>query len=557
MKVNLVRAAALALGLSLTQISYAEFGQNDAGQYVPPSKWNRFNAIPTAPLVTQQAVSTDDASEDPSEPILVPTKPLAPRANYSVATQAGVTPLIKPPRTIRPVGGSVNGTQEQTTEVDGSQYPSTLNVPNEMSVDPNCTVDGYSPAMTDTGEAHVSPYAEAMNAPWSDCEDTGPCTSGYTNAPARRPLSPWFASSEILFWNMANPSYRRFIIQDGAPANTHLSSNHVAPDNTTGYNVSAGRYFDCGRYGVAFSYFNFDPDSEQAIARTPVAGDYYSAMPHWNQVSIDRDGAGPGAPDTVYNIYDNAAAFRATRDVDIQGLELNLFCFGIGGARRITPACGSGLGCGPLGRLRNALCLNSCNGYTTSPGSLERPCDGCLQIVNSHGFRWFQFKDQLELASTDAYDGYVGPTDMFYCSQATNNLYGYQFGSRLLYCLGPRLSGIAGGKAGLYGNDVSVEQKLGTMSTDAYVTTDNTQRINTHDRDVVLAGLGEVELGLGYRINNAWTFSGGYRMLYATGVATSIGSIANEYYSLGSSSRAYADEYVLLHGAYFGTAFNW
>lgn len=354
---------------------------------------------------------------------------------------------------------------------------------------------------------------------------------------------------------MANQSYRRLILESGASDNVLLSTNDIAPDYTTGYSVSAGRYLDCGRYGLGFSYLNFDPSAEESIARTAVPGAHYAAMPHWNNISIDHDG--DTTADTVYDIFDNSAAQRARRDVSIQGAEVNLFSFGLMGARRIAPACGTGLGCGPLSKVARALHLPGGRGYSGALGPIERPTGGTVQVMTSHGFRWFQFEDEFELASTDAYDGYTGPSDLFYDSNVTNDLYGYQFGGRLLYCLGPRLSANFGGKAGIYGNDVYVEQRIGTSSTLAYVNGDPTQTIATSDRDVVLAGLGEVDLGLAYRLNSAWTISGGYRMLYATGVATSIGSIANEYYSVSGSASAYADDSLLLHGAYFGTAFNW
>jgi hypothetical protein len=347
---------------------------------------------------------------------------------------------------------------------------------------------------------------------------------------------------------VANDEYRRFLIPDGLPRSSALSTNEVSPDFATGYDVYFGRYFDCGRYGLSVNYLNFDPSGEVNVDTMPT----YAAMPHWNEISLDHDGV--GGAETVYDIYDNASAHRVQRDISVQGLELTLSSFGIMGARRLAPACGTGLGKGPLAGLRQAL--GCCYGHTSAGGPLERPCFGAAQVVTSHGFRWFQFEDEFEFASSDANDGYTGATDVFYRSNVSNDLYGYQFGGRLVYCLGRRWTANFGGKAGIYGNDVFVQQQLGTTTTNAYVTTTN-EMIDTSDRDTVLAGLGELDLGLGYRICNGWTLNGGYRMLYASGVATSVGSIPNEYYSVGPSARAYADDSLLLHGAYFGTTVNW
>ncbi len=74
--------------------------------------------------------------------------------------------------------------------------------------------------------------------------------------------------------------------------------------------------------------------------------------------------------------------------------------------------------------------------------------------------------------------------------------------------------------------------------------------INTTDNDTVLAGLGELDLGLGYRVNNGFSINGGYRMLYASGVATSLGAIPGEYFTNTAAGKVSASDSLLLHGAY-------
>jgi hypothetical protein len=370
----------------------------------------------------------------------------------------------------------------------------------------------------------------------------------------RPALFPWYGGAGLLLWTMEDNDYRRFVSRDGMPNNVQLSSEDVDPGYATGFDVFVGRYLDCGRYGLSVGYMNFNPGAESATA-VEGGADHYAMMPEWDQVSINHDGNGV---DNVYNIYDEAVAHRIRRDVSFQGIELTLSNFGIMGARRLPPACGTGLPCrGPLAGLKRRLGLGHNRGFSGAGGPLERSCYGTPQVVTSHGFRWFQFEDEFEFASSDAADGYTGPTDMFYNSRVTNDLFGYQFGSRLVYCLGPRLNLNVGGKAGIYGNDVTVEQRLGTPGALAYVTNRPTEMINHRSSDVVLAGLGEIDLGLGYRLCNGWSINGGYRMLYATGVATSIGSIPNDYFSGATSARVYADDNLLLHGAYLGTTLNW
>lgn len=572
MRINLGRCFATLMGLTVVTPAFADYGQSVTGDYVPPSKWNTFNAPGNSVLAPAPSIAARPTAYSPA---LTPTKTLAPQPHHSTSTPTDIrdprilAQNLRNLRSVRPVSGH-DGENAPSQPLPAPAYavpqPESLDTPQGMPS--NHFQDGYSVA--DPSVVQPSPLSQALSAPWSDCD---PAPQTFACGPTRQPLSPWFAGGNVLFWNMADSGYQRFTLQDGAPGTTHLSTNDISPNSSVGYDVFFGRYLDCGRYGISANYLNFNPGSQEATAVTPAIGDYYAAMPHWNQISIDRDGAGGNPAQTVYDIYDDdAAAHRIRRDVSIQGIEINLSCFGIMGARRIAPAscgsacgtgdccgpnsgCGSGIGRSPFAALKR--CIGGRYGYTTAGGPLERPCTGGVQVVTTHGFRWFQFRDEFQFASTDAYDGYVGPTDMFYDSNVTNNLYGYQFGSKLVYCLSPCLTANLGGKAGLYGNDVQVDQRIGTPTIDAYVTSDNTQRINTHVRDTVLAGLGEIDLGLGYRCNQAWTINGGYRMLYAGGVATSIGSIPNEYFTVGPSQQTYANDSLLLHGAYVGAAFNW
>jgi hypothetical protein len=113
-----------------------------------------------------------------------------------------------------------------------------------------------------------------------------------------------------------------------------------------------------------------------------------------------------------------------------------------------------------------------------------------------------------------------------------------------------------GGKVGIYGNDVNVRQRLGTQTNLAYFTAAGTDDVLTDNDDTALSALAELDLGLGYRLNNAWTVTGGYRMISACGVATAPGSTA-DFTSLDSVGAVNADDCLLLHGGYVGLQYNW
>jgi hypothetical protein len=279
-------------------------------------------------------------------------------------------------------------------------------------------------------------------------------------------------------------------------------------------------------------------------------------MPAYRDIEMD---AGLGA-ENIYNIIDGAggvgyagaAGVRVTRDVLFQGIEANLFGFGLMGARRVSRNCCPHPIFGGKFSLRNR-----CKGYGGATGPLVRSCGGRLRVINSHGFRWFQAKDDLEFAYN--IDGTVGyqATDIFEQIEVENNLFGYQFGSRLSYCISNRWSLNLGGKVGLYGNHAELRHRLGSQAVAANRIGAAGELISTSSSDTSLATLGELDLGLGYRIGCAWTIRGGYRMLGMTGVATAVDSLPGSYYSLASSGQVRANDSYLLHGGYFGMEYNW
>jgi hypothetical protein len=342
---------------------------------------------------------------------------------------------------------------------------------------------------------------------------------------------------------------------DDAVGTRRLNAQDVTPEDSTAFEVNLGRYLAGGLYGLDLRYFQFDPDRETDIF-IPAAGVTY--RPTFNGMSAANtpqvvSGANPASG--VYQYYDGASAtpsagYRISRDLDFRGLEANLFSFGWMGGVRTGASCNRGLGHGSfanLGGIGNGR-------YGGVGGPLTRT--GRVQVTTSHGFRWFQLEDALEIASNvDGTAGYQAD-DVYYNVDTENNLFGYQFGSRLSYLLTDRLMLNAGGKVGIYGNDVNVRQRLGTQTNLAYYTAAGTDDVLTDNDDTALSALAELDLGLGYRLNNAWTITGGYRMLSACGVATAPGSTA-DFSSLESVGAVNADDCLILHGGYVGLQYNW
>ncbi len=424
-----------------------------------------------------------------------------------------------------------------------SNHDAEAAIPQPQYSTPNAVGTGFS----------ASPYSQAMSSPWEG-SSTASCGDGSCGASARPELSPWFGSANLLFYTLE--SGRGTSLLSGDIYGGVVRSGIVDPDSSLGFDIGGGRYLGCGKYGLGVNYMNWNPGAESVIVNTDLAGAPIVAggglradIIGYNNVSGNLDfGGGAVGQDSVYQIingaglYAGATGIRLNRDLNFQGVEANLFCFGLMGAQRAAYA-----DCNPCAP-----------GFGGAAGPMIRPCNGRVRVMASHGFRWFQVKDSFEAAfNIDGGAGYQDE-DLYDRVEVENNLFGYQFGGMLNYCLTCRLNANIGGKFGVYGNNIDYSHRLGTNTTAAYLTAAGTDDVNVSSSDTVLAGLGELDFGLGYRITNRWSVRGGYRMMALCGVADSVQNMQNtDYNSIASVSTFDANACHILHGGYVGLTCNW
>jgi len=592
-KVNWIKSIAYGIGVaSLSAIPQTSFAQS--GNYVPPSGWNNFN-----PAAAIQQPRTNPAQSDPASPhFRTAATPVARNVGQQGQMPQAQIPQVAPQQqySFAPPQNHYSPTQQTYSS------PPSLSAPQASYGVPAYSVArrNDSPAMIESqlhghreqlpagpmanaeplvseqfhGHSYVptpSPYLEAASAPWeSGSCATGSCGSGMAGgfapgdcAPVRPPLFPWFGGADILFWQMANNTNHRLVLETGMPSNTLLNSRQVDPGDGIGYDLFFGRYFGCGQYAISVNYLNFDPGRETArVTGAPLA--YYAAMPAFENIGYYDTVGDPGSPYTsMKDVFDGMPNYAIQRDVSFQGVELNLWSFGFGGARRLAPACGTGLSCGfhnPLsagGAHGGACCPPRAarHGYGGFGGPLERPCAGSSQLALSQGFRWFQFNDDFRFSADNGVD------QAMFDSNAQNDLFGYQIGGRWNYCLTSRVNLGLGARFGAYANSVEVRQRVGNEAMPARYESPldvaSRRHVDMRDRGTVLSGLGEIDLGAGFRLTDCWTIRGGYRVMGISGVATSVGMIKHEMFRENLNARHEANDSVLLHGAYIGSEFNW
>jgi hypothetical protein len=509
--------------------------------YKAPARWNNFRQKKA--IEQEQAEDVDQVSYGP--------------AIYAAAMTQNIERLPTPTanllpqetaQTYRPERGTTSLTQSQPMYAPHPGHAPVGGHPAPSVIRDTAPFRAHSaPMIPDAeypgGNSSCSSCSNCATQPCSSCAAQPHVAPARMRLPAPQAISPWFGGGDLLFWNFEDGS-NRLLATDHA-AMPLLTTGRVSPGSDVGFDVHFGRYLGCGRYGLDVGYMHWDPGAETAIV-SDMGGGLRVANPALRDVSIDR-GAGMMP---VYDDYDNnAAGLIAVRDIRIQGLEANLNCFGLLGARR--------LGYGNAGCGAGGLCTGkACGG---SIGPMVRPCSGRVRIQALNGFRWFEFQDHLRIGgNVNGMPGY-GPMDLYYDIETENNLFGYQFGGLLTYCLGNRTLINLGGKFGIYGNDVTYIQRLGTDMTLAYTNSEGggAGDLMTESSDTVLAALGELDLGIGYRLGRCWTVRGGYRLLAVSGVATSIGQMPHQYTSAASAGAVRADDSLLLHGAYVGLDYNW
>jgi len=580
-KVNWIKSIACGLGLAgLSTMPQIVFAQQ--GKYVPPSTWNNFhpNAAPqqrsSAPQVDTESPQYSTASAPvtrfQSQQLQTPQMAAQPQYNYAAPPS-----LTAPQANYDAPSYSVARRNDQPTMLEGGLPSPAGAMPMEQlpHAAPLASEQFYGHAQPAPGYNHApSPYMEAASAPWEGSSSASEsCGSGMAGGfvggdcgPVRPPLFPWFGGGNVLFWTMANNTNHRLVLETGMPSTTLLNTRQVDPDNGIGYDVFFGRYFGCGQYAVSFNYLNFDPDAERAMF-TGMPPGHYLSMPAFQNIGYYADATDPGsAYVSMEDTFDAMPNIAIDRDVSFQGVELNFWSFGFGGARRLAPAYGTGLACGfqnPFGQAGhagagpNGACGPACpprRGYGGFGGPLERPCAGSTQLALSQGFRWFQFNDDFRLSADN------GVAQSMFDSNAQNDMFGYQVGGRWNYCVSRRINLGIGARFGAYGNNVEVMQRVGnsTMPARYQSATPASRRfVDQRDRATVLSGLGEIDLGTGFRMTDCWTIRGGYRVLGVSGVATSVGMIKHEMFSENLNAAHEANDSVLLHGAYIGSEFNW
>lgn len=372
-----------------------------------------------------------------------------------------------------------------------------------------------------------------------DCGTTGACSSpSLSCGPVLVAPKPWFFGAGALLFNRIDDCNQRLSFDSTMPTPDALSTDDARIGLMPGFELTAGRYFGCGQYAIAGTYWGLFPDDETASVTMATPNNLRASMPGFQDLDIGGSNA--------YDWYDGANTHQLTRSSSINNVEVNLIGFGIGCASRAGTAYNNG-------------CNNTCNACVGGPTGMYVPA-ACSRLSLSWlaGFRWFQFNDDLSFAASNG-DAVFDGSDLYYNNNVTNDLFGFQIGGNGNYCITQCISVYSGVKFGVYGNHMQYDTSMGTGTDFAVIDSPNAYdgmpyNYMTSSNDVAL--IGEWDLGAGYAITPCWSVRAGYRVLAASGIATAVGQIPYDYINVAHLTDIDNCSSLILHGAYIGAQYN-
>lgn len=500
-----------------------------------------------------------------------------PAANYPAGNYPAANyPAANYPAANYPAAGYPAGDGCQTCQAPAVQYQQPINYGYQQAIAPSCTSCGPSPMMV--GPSYAGGYG-------------GHGGGKFSGLPYG--AKPWFFGAGALLFNRIDNHNVGLSFLDSDYGPNIISTRDARMPMSAGVEATVGRYFNCGRNAIQATYWGLYPSEQSVYRLADMPGNYETRIP-FTYMEM------PPTPLPVAGYYnDSTTGFQAhqlTRSNTYHSFEVNLLGFAIGGAARNfnlstagtmfgghggghgsrhgRSACGycGGAGCGACGGAAYGAACGDCNTcgeeprYATGPCCLTAPsCGSRLNLTWLTGFRYFRFTDNF-LYATSTDDAFINrsATDMYYEVNTTNDLFGWQLGSRADYCIGKRLNVYGTVKVGVYNNHAKFFSRLGTDTANAYlndtrapVNPNNGAEYVFNESKNDVAFLSELGAGLGYRISPKWTATAGYRVVAVSGVATAPDNVRATFANYDSIRDFDNRGSLVLHGLNIGGIYNY
>jgi opacity protein-like surface antigen len=238
-----------------------------------------------------------------------------------------------------------------------------------------------------------------------------------------------------------------------------------------------------------------------------------------------------GTPvDTIFN---GAQTHQVEYSYNFNSVEANI----------VGNGCNGGpFGCGMCG---------CCNGNGGSPW-------GAGWVA---GFRYINFSEHWMFSADPTGNAINGdPQEVNYLVQLNNNLFGFQLGGGLSYCVTDRLTAYTIAKYGIYDNSVTSLQRVYGTAGNADINNGLSvgQNFDIRGTHNVFSQAGQLDIGGRWAATNNWSVNFGYRVLALSGVAIVEDNIRQNNFqdTDGVNFLKWYGSFVL-HGAFAGATYCW
>ncbi len=586
MKKSWLSAVALALGCISCPTTFGQYPnvQNNFGPSSYPVQQPQMQSVlQTLPQVPAGNPYQLVNVQDPTAIYSLPSNQAVPQQQPTVPPQMGQAPNSYPQAGVCP-----------TCPAPAVQYQQPVDYGYQQYVAPSCNSCGPAPVSNMVAPSYLSnSFAGGCGGGYgSEFTNTGGHFGGGRLAALPSGAKPWFFGAGGLLFNRVDNQNVGLTFLDSNYGPNLITSRDARMDLTGGVEASVGRYFNCGKNAIQASYWGLFPTDQVVYQLAATPGNYQTRIP-FTYMEM------PPTPLPISGYYnDSGTAFQAhqlTRSSTFNNIEVNLLGFAMGcssrnfnmstagtlfshaGSGRGHAGCGycGGAGCGACSASCGSSCGSSCGGcstcgqdakFATGPCCLTAPsCGSRLNLTWLGGFRYFRFTDNfLYASSTD--DAFINrsATDMYYEVNTTNDLFGFQFGSRADYCLGKRLNVYGSAKVGVYNNRSTLYSRLGTDTDNAYLN-DTRPPVNPNNgvdylfnetkNDIAI--LSELGSGFGYRLSPKWTATVGYRVVAVSGVATAPDNVRSTFANYDAIRDFDNRGSLILHGMNLGAIYNY
>ncbi len=315
---------------------------------------------------------------------------------------------------------------------------------------------------------------------------------------AAAPKSNWVVGVQGLYFSRDSEDDVRLSRNGAGDILLSTSANY----NTMGGIQTSLTKRNCDGNGLEFVYWGLYPNETTA----EILGPGLSVYPLGFADVIDPSGAG-----TLEDFYNNAESNYAYRSNEFHNFEANL--------------------------LRNV------GSYTTRRGR-----NATYELLG--GFRWFQFNETFGFG---AFNSATVPTTLQYQIDVDNTLLGFQLGGRSEVCFTDRISGAFSGKIGVFNNRVNHDQWISDESGNfAYRTVSGVDDYTYTSSKDDLSMLGELDLGLRYRLGCSSRFVCGYRVIGISGIALAPDQIPNDFTLAPEINSINSNGNLIVGGGYAG-----